>query len=200
MLKGGRVTRPIAIAGNALEEHPRVLELVALKVYGTKAWGLLDTGAVPNVISVELVKALSLTHDFKPKGITVANGVNCPTLGSVKNVPISFDGETLHMDFLAVEGSPFDIVIGIPTMALLRTKLDFERQVVRMTINKRTLEVPLELGIGKQPMIASGTDSADFTSESDLVPFSSSSSDEETNQDELVLAILNDPTSDRPSA
>ena len=45
------------------------------------------------------------------KRITVADGSNAFCMGTLKDAPTSFGDATVHLDFLAVDGTPFDIII-----------------------------------------------------------------------------------------
>ena len=78
-------------AGHA-DMKPRRLRLVTLKVYGTEGEALLDSGAVPNIISPKLVVKLCLSPQPTGKRITVADGGNAPCLGSLLQMPTSFGG------------------------------------------------------------------------------------------------------------
>lgn len=66
----------------------RVRKVVSLKVYDAKAWSLLDSGAVSKIMSTDLMKSLALSPTKTSKGITVANGLNGPTYGSLKSLPV----------------------------------------------------------------------------------------------------------------
>ena len=59
----------------------RRLRVVTLKVYGIESEALLDSGAVPNIISPKLVAKLSLSPQPTGKHITVTDGGNAPCLG-----------------------------------------------------------------------------------------------------------------------
>ena len=92
----------------------RRLRVVTLKVYGTEAEALLDSGAVPNIISPKLVAKLSLSPQPTGKHITVVDGGNVPCLGALLQIPTSFGGLVVNSDFLVVKGTPFDFDHGTP--------------------------------------------------------------------------------------
>ena len=88
----------------------RRLRVIIVQVYGTDAQALLDSGAVPNIMSLYLMKRLSLTPESPKKHITVADGKISPCVGSLRQVPVSFGGLVSKMDFLVATGTPYDVV------------------------------------------------------------------------------------------
>ena len=70
---------------------PRVLLVVPVKIFGTEWWALLDTGAVPNIISKRMIEHLSLSPEETQRRITVADGSSSKCDGVVAEVPIAFD-------------------------------------------------------------------------------------------------------------
>lgn len=133
------------------EAGPRVLRVVQGKVHGLNTWALLDTGAVPDILSLSFSQRLSLRFTSTTKCITVANGQICATVGIVQDVPISFLDKTLRLKFLVVKDSPFDVIVGIPTIERrLRAILDYDKLQVRMTIDGAKVELPLEQDIGRR--------------------------------------------------
>ena len=109
---------------------PRRLRIVTLKVYGTEAEALLDSGAVPIIISPKLVAKICLSPQPTGKHTTVADGGSAPCLGSLLQMPTSFDGLVVNLDFLVVKGTPFDLIIGHPSSERLQACIDLGAQHV----------------------------------------------------------------------
>ena len=104
-----------AFAGHA-DTRSRRLRLVTVKVYGTEAQALLDSGAVPKIISLKLASKLCLSPPPTEKHITVVDGGNAPCPGSLHQIPTPFGELIVKLDFLVVKGTPFDLIIGLPTL------------------------------------------------------------------------------------
>ena len=83
---------------------------MTVRVYGTVAQALLDSGAVPNLISPQLVSKLCLTPQPSKKRIMVANRGNAPCIGALLQVITSLGELTVNLDYLVVEGTPFDLI------------------------------------------------------------------------------------------
>ena len=105
--------------------RPRRLTLVQSKAYGIETEALLDSGAVPNLISEKLCNELQVKFEHKPIGPTVADGHKARFLGVISDVPISFDDLHISMEFFIMDNPPFDIIIAVPTLEALRGCLDF---------------------------------------------------------------------------
>lgn len=85
-----------------------VLKVANVEVYGTESFSLMDSGAIPNFLSEDLVYNLSLIPHETHNNITVATGVKSPVVGILKVVPLKFGEIVVCLDFLVVYGSPFD--------------------------------------------------------------------------------------------
>lgn len=176
-----KVRRGRGFAGHA-ETRPRRLRLVTVQVYGSDAQALLDSGAVPNIVSPQLVKRLSLTPEATTKHITVANGKNASCIGALHQIPVSFGGLVSKMDFLVVSGAPYDVIIGLPSLEELQTCMDLGQQHVEVTVDDQKARLGLEMDDGRK-LVDSSTESEDFTSDSDAIP------EDSTEEDEFVLAL-----------
>ena len=116
LTRGTRVRRNVAAAvpGSSLTVRPRRLKVVQIKTFGTDAEALLDSGAVPNLISEKLCKKLSVDFNKKHIGLTVADGQRAHSIGTITDVPISFDDLHISMDFYVMKNPPFEVIIGVP--------------------------------------------------------------------------------------
>ena len=105
-----RLGRSRGFAGH-MDVVQRRLHVVTVQCYGTDAQALLDSGAVPNIMSPHRMKRLSLTPDITKKHINVADGKSSPCVGLLGQVPFSFGGLVNKMDFLVVTGTPYDMIM-----------------------------------------------------------------------------------------
>lgn len=60
--------------------HQPSMKMMSIKVYGTLTQVLLDSGAVPNLMSASLAVTLSLSPEHTPKNIMVTDCSNAITL------------------------------------------------------------------------------------------------------------------------
>ena len=148
---------------------------------------LLESGAIPNVMNASVASKLSLSPKPTSTKIAVANGQKTTCLGSIEDVPVSFNGTVTSLNFLVIAGSPFDILIGYPTLKELQACIDLGHQSVRIVIGNKTVKTSLEFDQVSPIVAGSKTDSEDFTS--DVESFASESSSEE---ETYVVAILDD--------
>ena len=81
---------------------PRRLNVVSVRVYGIETQALLDSEAIPNLMSDRLADLLSLSPEATTKTITVAGGTAAKVHGTVGKVPVSFAGLKDQLGFLAV--------------------------------------------------------------------------------------------------
>lgn len=88
----------------------------------------MDSGAIPNFIPKTLGDILPLTPEESNKRIRTAICVKSPANGILKDVPISCDHVVELIDFLVIEGSPSEMVIGRSTMRKLNGVLTCGKQ------------------------------------------------------------------------
>ena len=179
-----RPRRPVAASIGTL---PKRLKVVAVQVYGTQMTALLDSGAIPNVMNASVASKLSLSPKPTSTKITVANGQKTTCLGSIEDVPVSFNVTVTSLNFLVVSGSTVDILIGYHTLEELQACIDLGHQSVRMMIGNKSVKMSLEFDQVSPIVAGSETDSEDFTS--DVESFASESSSEE---ETYVVAIFGD--------
>lgn len=181
--------------GRETNQGRRVLKTTLAKRYGTEAHALLDSDAIPNVISNKFVTKLELDVEKTTRRITVATGVKLQVVAILQDVPAWFDTMKVKLNFLVVEGLPYDVIIGDPTMEELKAVLDLANRVATFDIDGDAVQLPLHPDYINCPVNEKeGTDSEDFTSASSAVPSLESSSDEsetgkEDNGDEFLLTL-----------
>ena len=172
LLAGSNTRKSVAAAAKAT---PRRLKVVAVRVFLTDVQALLDTGAVPNLLSTSPAYDLGLTLKPTTKKMTVANGKRFIFHGSFETVPISLAGIRVSVDFLVFNGMPFDVTIGAPALVSLHVQLELGQQTVKVTVGDLTAELNLDYGVSKNKFIGSSTDSEDFISDSGIMTETSDS-------------------------
>lgn len=86
--------------------------MVSVKVYLAQLRALLDTGALPNIISKRLCEEPRLSPTETSRRLTVLDGARTRVLGEVGGAPVTFDTPTTHHTFLVLVASPFDLNYG----------------------------------------------------------------------------------------
>ena len=69
-----------------------------------------------------LRKSLPFQASNRLELFTVADGKSSPCLGSLRQVSVSFGGLVSKMDFLVVTGTPYDVIVGMPSLEELLSK------------------------------------------------------------------------------
>ena len=171
----------------ATKTIPSRLKLVTVSLYNNEFQALIDSGAVPDLISKTVVDKIGL--DLKPteESIIVADGTSSKCIGQTAVVPLMFDKAKVKFKPLVMEVLPYDIIIGGPTLEKYSSKIDFGKQTITLKVDNQKIIIPLESEIryaGK----ADNTDSEDFTSNDDSSSEfveESSESDDELGPDDL---------------
>lgn len=96
--------------------EPRRLTLVPVRVSGTSTQSVLDTGAVPNLISSLLATEIALKLEANDRKIKVAYAKTSKRRVVVGIVPLLFVSKPASLEPLLVERIPVDIIIEIPTL------------------------------------------------------------------------------------
>lgn len=144
----------------------RRLKVVAITVQGFRTQALFDSGAVPNLISRNLADKLDLKIRPTAKRITVANGDTSSCVGSVEDVSVEFGQHKVPLAFLVMQGLPFNVIIGCPTMESLDTCIDLGNRMIKLLIEGEEVELQMDFDYQRTPAELTGTDSEDFTSDS----------------------------------
>lgn len=97
--------------------------------------------------------------DGNEKMIKVDNGSHCSTMVLLKVVPGYLDGVLVALGLLIVEGAPFNVISGIPTMRLLRGKLDYGEYVASFKNGEKNVMLTLGLDLFNHCILKGGTDS-----------------------------------------
>lgn len=123
---------------------PRRLKDVPIKIFETHIQALLDTGAVPNLVSRQLCEQLCVKPEKSEKSIKVADGSMAPTCENLKEIPIFFGGHPISLDFLVVYETPVDMIIGSPTLEKLEARIDMGHSYVTATIDGVDVQLSFE--------------------------------------------------------
>lgn len=92
------------------------MEVVLVKLHGQTVEGVLDSGAVPNMMSPALSKLFSLKPLPTPKRITTIDGIPSNVTGALKDVPVTIGSVRVPLDVLVVDGTPLEVFVGSPAL------------------------------------------------------------------------------------
>ncbi len=106
--------------------------VVRVQVDSESTMALFDSGAIPNVMSHKMVKKLHLRMQPTNRSIKVANCASEKHVGRLNEVPISIGELIVPMDFLVLEETAHDILIGLPTVIQLRARPGYYRMVLKI--------------------------------------------------------------------
>ena len=70
--------------------------------------------------------------------IKVANFASEKCVGTLNEVPICLGDLVVPMDFLVLDQTPYDIIVGMPTMIQLRAHLDYYHMVLKINYGENT--------------------------------------------------------------
>lgn len=105
---------------------------------------LLDTGAVPNLIYMRILREVCIDAKPTKRTITIASNENTRCVGAVKLVPVFFDGVVTKMDFFAMGVLPVDILVGMLDLERLQARIDLGGQFVEFEIDKNKGRITLK--------------------------------------------------------
>lgn len=181
------------VTKSGLGTAKRILKMCPVRVYGTGCLALPDTGAVPNLISAQLLARLGAEPSSTRRTITVANGVHARCRGLVKDVPVLFAERVTKLDFLAVDGVSVDVLIGLTDLERLQTTLDLGGQFVDFNISGKLVRTGLRSETDQHNGEHEPDEDEDFTTDSSSSDESASgdsgdSSSEE--EDSLVVTLV----------
>lgn len=104
----GKAQIKVGVVESGKGHGRRVLKTILLKIYVTKARTLLDSGAVSNLVSKELVHRLGIEPDKTNRGMTDATREKAPVMETLRDVPVDLDEKIVKLGLLAVEGYPYE--------------------------------------------------------------------------------------------
>ena len=142
---GRSMSAKVAAVGEPGEQEvPRRHQTLLIGIYGHPVRALFDTGAVPNVMSERLAKALGLKIGPTDGDIRVASGDVVTGEGVVKGVPVTLDTIVVPVDFVVLRRTLFDVLLGLPALTALQAQIDLAGQVVTVEYEGETIQMPTE--------------------------------------------------------
>lgn len=91
-------------------------------------------------------------------------GKKSPVVRMLKDASIQIGNRKAKLNFLVIEGSPYDVIIGDPTREIISGVISFGNQVASFIIDSEKVEILMELDyVPEDPRYSSGTDRKDFT-------------------------------------
>lgn len=113
------VRRSVIVAVATPETRPRRLKVVPTKVNDFDEEALLDSDAVPNLLSLNLCSKMHLRVEQRTVGLIVAKGQYARLVKSVIEVLIFFDYLRISMDTNGTMNPSLDVNFGIPVFERL---------------------------------------------------------------------------------
>ncbi len=105
---------------------------ICLEVYSECAMALFNSGAIPNVMSHKMVNKQILRMQS-----TIPIYQSCELCfgkmyGTLNGVPISMGELVVPIDYLVLEETPYDVLIGLSTMIQLRARPDYNGMLLKI--------------------------------------------------------------------
>lgn len=106
-------------------------------------------------------------------------------------MPVHLDENVVKLTFLVVEGSPYDVIVGDPTMETMEGVLDLGNQVASFVVDGDKIEIPMEPDyIHGDPGYKSATDTDEFSSATSAGQSEEGNvTDSDTTEEELIVII-----------
>lgn len=137
----------------------------------------------------EFVHRLRIEPDKTNRLIIAVTGENSTFVGMLKDLPVYLDQKVVKLNFLFVDGSPYEVIVGDPIMEILQGVLDLGYREESFSIDGQRVEITMELDCDHEdPGCKLETDSEDFTSATSGCSSDSSTSGSEA-EVEMTLTI-----------
>ena len=117
---------------------PNRHQVVELAVYSEAVYGLLDSGAIPNVMSDKLGRKLRLELSPTERRTIVADGTSRSCAESISGIPVSFGSKVMRLEFLVIASVPYDLIIDAPTLVEMWACIDMYHQTVTIGNHGKT--------------------------------------------------------------
>lgn len=111
------------------EDEPKKLKMVKMQGFGSSMMTLYDSGPVPDVMSVRLCDLLHVVPIEKKRRITMTDSREAVVAGEISRVPVMSGHSTAEISCPVVRPSPYDLIIGRPTVKKVRASLDSDRNI-----------------------------------------------------------------------
>ena len=154
---------------------PQRHQVVRIQVYSEDTHALLDSGAIPNIISAQMVEKINLELKPTQRSIKVSNGSTERWSGIAKIVPVRFGEITVYLDFFVLPEVPYKVIIGATSLTDNRARIDMYDQYVKIRHKGKTEIINFEYDHSEDIY-----DEVEFTScsESDSLESSNDSGEE----------------------
>ncbi len=113
---------------------PNPHQVVKLAVYSEPVFGLLDSGAIPNVMSDTLAEKLRLQLSSTKRRIVLADGSTGDCAEILQEIPVSIADIVARLDFMVINSLPYHLIIGSPTLVDMCSCIDLYHQTVKVRI------------------------------------------------------------------
>ena len=125
--------------------------LVRVRVYSESTLAPFDSRAIPNMMSRKMVNKWNIRMMLTTRRIKVTNSAFEKCLGQLRDVPIQMGALVVPFEFFVIESSPYDIIIGLPTMIKLRARPDYHRMVLKVLFegDSEILNIEYEREVGR---------------------------------------------------
>ncbi len=124
-------------------------QIMQLMVYFEHVFGILDSRAIPNVMSDRLANKLKLSLTPTERRIIVADLSTGGCKGIASDVPVVFGKVVVRLKFMVIESVPYDLIIGTPALVQIRARIDMYSQTeqVRKNVKTEVLNLVYEPGV-----------------------------------------------------
>lgn len=109
--------------------------LVRVNIHAESSLDLFDSGSVPNVMSWRMADRLNLRTMPTKRGIKVDNCSSERCVESLENVPVKMGELVVPLDLLILDGSPYDVIVGLTTMIHPRARPDYYQMLISIHFN-----------------------------------------------------------------
>ncbi len=117
---------------------PNRHQVVWITVYSEPVYGILDTSAIPNVISDTLVEKLRLNLTPTKRRIVVADGTTGACTGILEAIPVSFGSIVVRLNFMVIKSLPYDLNLGSPPLVDMCPCIDLYHQTAKVRKDGQT--------------------------------------------------------------
>ena len=164
---------------NQKKVPPNRHQFVKLAVYSEPVFWLLDSGAIPNVMSDSLAEKLRFQLSPTKRRIVVADGSTGDCAGILQEILVSFGDIAARLDFMVIKSLPYHLIIGSPTLVDMCACIDLYHQKVKVRKDGKTETVNL---VYEPEMYEDTDDELTTDTESDI--------GEESDKDEYSAFLL----------
>ena len=105
---------------------------MTIRIYGQTVRAPLETGAIPNLISLQCAQQLGARIEANNAAIRAASGAALREVGIIRDVPIALDDLVVPLSFVVLKSTVFGVLLETPTLVELKARMDLVRQEVAL--------------------------------------------------------------------